>query len=505
MNDITGDGIDEVIIATQNYWILCLNGASSGTADTLWSFNTYISSYSAGSIGPSWEYGVQDAMAIASDLNGDGFSDVVIGTGGGNEHVYALNGSNGELIWEFGTNDPGSTGLGDFGAVDVRRDFNNDGIPDVLAIADGNISGTGYKSAYLFNGPDGAIIWQYAYPGPNPSFGKTIISIDDVSGDNLPDAIIAVGNNGATNLKTYCLNGQTGLPLWDHDALNHEPKELLEFPIPGETPDVIVAEYFSTIQRLDGQTGNPVWTVNFGGLSGMIQINRISDVNNDAVDDVLVASFTSGATCLSGADGNYVWTYPTEFQFAIAPVPDLTGDGIEEVLFGTGNSSPTYGNFFCISGKGDSVLFNHYFPADKVYTVHGFGSIDGNNSFELLSGTREGKVLCYSGGLGVVTGVANLDMLLPQEFRLLQNYPNPFNPSTTIHFELPRQADIEILIFDILGRRIRSFLLKNLNPGTHQVIWDGKNEYGSVVTSGLYIYQVRMGPQSISRQMLLLK
>ncbi|OPX35483.1 hypothetical protein B1H10_01110, partial [candidate division KSB1 bacterium 4484_188] len=127
INDINGDGVGEVVIATENYWLLCLDGNSSGTPDTLWSFNTYISNYSAGSIGQTWDYGVQDAIDIASDLNGDGYNDVVIATGGGNEHVYAVNGTNGEMLWQYGTDDPNSYGLGDFEAVDAKRDFTGDG------------------------------------------------------------------------------------------------------------------------------------------------------------------------------------------------------------------------------------------------------------------------------------------------------------------------------------------------------------------------------------------
>jgi outer membrane protein assembly factor BamB len=504
INDITGDGIEEVVIATENYWILCLNGAGSGTTDTLWSFITYISNSSAGSIGANFEYGVQDAIQIASDLNNDGFNDVVIATGGGNEHVYAINGTNGEKLWEYGTDDPNSYGLGDFEAVDVRRDFNGDAVPDVLAIADGNGSGTGYKSAYLFNGSDGAIIWQYAYPGPNPSFGKTIISIDDVTGDNQPDAIIAVGNNGTTNLKTYCLDGQTGLPVWDHDAVYKEPKELFELPIPGETPDIIVSEYYNTIQRLDGETGIPHWTINLGGGYGIIEINLISDVNNDSIDDILVASLAlSGniARCLSGVNGNPLWTYPTEQQFGISAIPDLNNDGIDEVLLGTGDRNiPTFGNFFGISGSGDSVLFNQYFPGDKVYTVHGIRSIDGNGSYELLAGTKNGQVFCWSGGQKALTGTAVKPALVLHTYRLDQNYPNPFNPSTMIRYEIPLSHRVSIKVYDILGREIATLIDHSIPSGKHQVMWHTSN-----IPSGIYYYRIQAGDYQETKKMILMK
>jgi len=65
--------------------------------------------------------------------------------------------------------------------------------------------------------------------------------------------------------------------------------------------------------------------------------------------------------------------------------------------------------------------------------------------------------------------------------------------------------EFEIVIFDVLGRRIRSFQFSHLNPGSHRLIWDGKNNQNEAVPSGIYIYQARIGFQKISKQMLLLK
>ncbi len=224
INDITGDGVNEVIISTDNYWTMCLDGAASGSSFPIWTFNTYINNSNAGSIGQSWDYGVQDAIQIANDLNNDGKNDVVIGTGGGNEHVYAIDGTNGEIIWQYG--DEINYSLGDFEAVDVQRDFNGDQVEDVLAIADGNDQGSGYKRAFLFDGTDGSLEWEHYYPGPNPAFGKTIISIDDINGDNLPDAVIAYGNNGTANQSVRALDGTNGTTLWTRDMVDWEPKEL---------------------------------------------------------------------------------------------------------------------------------------------------------------------------------------------------------------------------------------------------------------------------------------
>jgi hypothetical protein len=494
INDITGDGIDEVIIATDNYWLICLNGAGAGMTYPVWSFNSYISNTNAGSIGQSWELGVQDAIQIANDLNGDGMNDVVIGTGGSGEHVYAIDGTNGEVIWEFGDNVNYS--LGDFEAVDVQRDFNNDNVEDVLAIADGNQAGTGYKSAYLFDGTNGNIIWQYPYPGPNLSFGKSIISIDDVTGDNIPDAVIAVGNNGSTDLKVIGLNGTSGTHLWDTEMIDYEPKELLELPLPGDSSDVIAAEYFGQIHRLNGRTGDNVWTYPLGGLAGVIQMGLIEDLNSDSVPDVLIASFAAnGLNCLSGADGTQIWAYPMDFQYGVAVVPDINFDGADDVI--TGDQT---GTFFCLSGKGDSVLFTHTFSGDKMNSVNVMPSIDGNYSFELLAGTREGKVACFSGGVDTTTTGMVLSEEIPTEFNLYQNYPNPFNPTTKIEFKIPEAGLVNLKIYDILGREVITLLNEAMQPGNYKVDFDA-----STLTSGIYFYRLQAGNFVETKKMLLLK
>ncbi|MGE5458193.1 MAG: N,N-dimethylformamidase beta subunit family domain-containing protein [Methanococcaceae archaeon] len=79
---------------------------------------------------------------------------------------------------------------------------------------------------------------------------------------------------------------------------------------------------------------------------------------------------------------------------------------------------------------------------------------------------------------------------LPDKFMLYQNYPNPFNGSTKIRFFVKHLSDIKIIIADILGRRIRSFQLGELPEGMHEIAWDGNNETGQSVSSGIYFYNV---------------
>ncbi len=75
---------------------------------------------------------------------------------------------------------------------------------------------------------------------------------------------------------------------------------------------------------------------------------------------------------------------------------------------------------------------------------------------------------------------------VPESFSLHQNYPNPFNPSTTIRFDVARRSFVSLTVYDILGRQVRRLIHNELKPGFHNIEWDGVNDYGELVASGVY-------------------
>ena len=93
----------------------------------------------------------------------------------------------------------------------------------------------------------------------------------------------------------------------------------------------------------------------------------------------------------------------------------------------------------------------------------------------------------------------------PSEFELSQNYPNPFNPTTKIEFTLAKSGFVTLQIYDTLGRKVRTLVSEELSSGYKSVIWDGKNEDGNDVASGVYFYQLKVGDFSEPKKMLLLK
>lgn len=90
-------------------------------------------------------------------------------------------------------------------------------------------------------------------------------------------------------------------------------------------------------------------------------------------------------------------------------------------------------------------------------------------------------------------------------FSLLQNYPNPFNPSTTIAFNTSLRAQVQVTIYDIMGRQVKKIADRDYLPGGYQLNWDGRDDAGVSVAAGAYFYQIRIGNRILNRKMLLIK
>ncbi len=94
---------------------------------------------------------------------------------------------------------------------------------------------------------------------------------------------------------------------------------------------------------------------------------------------------------------------------------------------------------------------------------------------------------------------------VPVKFSLEQNYPNPFNPATRIRYNLSHTGHVKLVIYDILGRKVRILQNQVMTSGSHEVIWNGKNSSGTYVSSGIYFYKLEVNDDSIIRKMVLLK
>ncbi len=102
-------------------------------------------------------------------------------------------------------------------------------------------------------------------------------------------------------------------------------------------------------------------------------------------------------------------------------------------------------------------------------------------------------------------GVAETSSGKPATYALEQNYPNPFNPSTNIRFQIPNEEHVELKIFNILGREVRTLANKRFQAGQHTLVWNGKDKQGKPVASGIYFYRISAGGFVRIKRMSLLK
>ena len=97
------------------------------------------------------------------------------------------------------------------------------------------------------------------------------------------------------------------------------------------------------------------------------------------------------------------------------------------------------------------------------------------------------------------------EQLIPQVFALHQNYPNPFNPTTTLRYDLPEDALVNITIYDMMGRQVSTLISSQQTAGYKSVRWNATNDKGAPVSAGLYLYTIQAGEFRQTKKMVLLK
>jgi len=221
------------------------------------------------------------------------------------------------------------------------------------------------------------------------------------------------------------------------------------------------------------ESGDALWTKAFGGSgrSWGYSVQQTSD------GGYIVTGFTESY----GAGDSDIWLIKT----------DVSGDTLWTKTFG---------------GKYDDQGYSVKQTFDGGYIVTGFTESYG-------AGKADIWLIRIAPDLPSVT-IGDNPKFYPSSFCLHQNHPNPFNPVTTIRYDLPEQSQVSLMIYDILGREIRTLINTTQNAGYKSVLWDGTDEFGRSVGTGIYLYQIKAqqpsrvgqaGDFSQTKKMLLLK
>jgi len=155
----------------------------------------------------------------------------------------------------------------------------------------------------------------------------------------------------------------------------------------------------------------------------------------------------------------------------------------------------SFGNHLGFLGNGSHVLQRFRVPIGVTITNDG-------NLF--ISSMASSEIKHFQ--IQDVTSVENSSSKLPTVFSLEQNYPNPFNPSTQINYSIPSEGFVTLKIYDIIGREIRTLVNQNQKIGNYTIMWNGINDNGVEVASGIYFYHLQVSDKfSKTNKMVFLK
>jgi hypothetical protein len=136
-------------------------------------------------------------------------------------------------------------------------------------------------------------------------------------------------------------------------------------------------------------------------------------------------------------------------------------------------------------------------PGDGVEVV--FAMLVGGDLADLQANADAAAALYATVPTGVTEGPP------PPRFSLLQNFPNPFNPSTTISFDVERSGPVRLEVFDLAGRKVRTLVDRRYEAGRHAVRWNGLDDAGAAVSSGVYLVRYESREGSAMKKAILVK
>ncbi len=230
------------------------------------------------------------------------------------------------------------------------------------------------------------------------------------------------------------------------------------------------------------------------------QIDKKIDIPDDPLKNIIVWSMATGnqGTLFTyGAFANTKWDSIFLYYF-----DNKNGGQADKYIFDVDDTGDkvSYSDFGVLfkASVSDTIVF------ELDYNLYMLPEKDKSKSFaENLVYNTENPVKI---GSNVIADVREENITAaPQTFELAQNYPNPFNNSTQFRFVLPQAENITFKIFDTNGRLVKNITQGFYPPGTHKFHWNGSDEQGKEVPSGIYFYQLQAGDQTLHKKLILVK
>jgi hypothetical protein len=432
-----------------------------------------------GSIVPGWPVTTPKfcwASPVIVDLDGDGLSEVAVACSNGKLYCWKPDGT--EFI--DGDGDPETQGV--FAELGMQwtygstaaGDLDGDLVPDLIQPSTND-------SVYAFRA-DGSRLpgWPVGVGG----LAMCSPAVGDVDGDG---SVEVVAGSHASSFWLFNADGtiRDGWPLTIETGSDFPPSPVLADVLGDEALEIVLAGESGSVLIADA-AGNvlPGWPVVLPDDSWSSP--AVADIDEDP-DMEIVLGCDDGRVYAFDADGQELngWPILTGAPVICSPaVADLDGDGDNEVIVGGMDAAAyvwdTPGDY----GGGTGVEWGMFLHDSARTQFYGFDTETG-----IADGHAE-------------AGEA-------QVARLAQNFPNPFNPVTTISFEIPAGdtdlANVELTVHSVAGNVVRRLVRGRLARGPHTVAWDGRDDAGRAVASGVYFYRLVHGEAAVTRKMTLLK
>jgi probable HAF family extracellular repeat protein len=407
-----------------------------------------------------------------------------------------------------GVNKQGKTS--DWGGIRVLNYLDGDEIEtNARRVTVGSIAASSaITNKWLFGIMDPAGQSSKYRPGHSlSSDGDSVAIIMNEVFGNYPMVFSPTYNNGELSFTAWTPATFSQIPTIEHQpdglpsllltvgVVNHGYSAML--PLPAATGTL-------RIDALDDSAHAFFVPVSYGHYLVDSTVSRVATMSSNGAVEVDIDSAVSGISSITIVSSAYpVMTDGLEPSARQAgEAHGVAFGGVESV---SGSITIRYSSSDVESSEQELTLRVHQFDDSAMRWVVIGGSVDTTHN-EVVSGISEPGV--YALFMTIVpTGIDDPpgQESLPQRFELRQNYPNPFNPVTTIEYSIPSRALVTIEIFNMLGQRVRTMVNETKSVGSYRTEWNGLDDTGKPVSTGVYLYRFQAGDVVQTKKMLLLK
>ncbi len=454
--DLDGDGLLEVVFAVNAEALYALNGE---VGSILWSYPLTETSNSS--------------SPVINDLDGDGKPEVVFATA---DTLIVLQGESGIIIWSQPID-------GFIGISPCTADLDGDGTPEVIF--------TGTERTSAFDGETGAVLWTAEGYIAN-DYGSAVA--EDINLGGSAEVMACTWQPDPT----FCLlDGTNGSLIWSTPIpapwIKTPAAAFADLDMDGY-PEIVSCSGDNDLIVMNPDDGSIIWSVDLPGC--VYSSPCLVDINGNDSLEIIVGIYFEEELHAYTCTGELIWKASVIYYPLGTPaIADVDGDGILEIIQTSGYPNGAVQIFDAETGVMEWVRGFPGFAASSP----AIGDLDGDGFYDFVFSSN------YAFIYAMTTDPLGIDPQSINGSLGLRTAPNPFVSSASIIFELSEPGYTSVQVFDLSGRMVCSLAESELASGQHSFVWDGMNQNGESVSSGVYICRIQSGDISETASLCLLR